>query len=286
VVAITTDGFLLVDKPAGVTSQDVVTAVRHALPAARAGHTGTLDPFATGLLVILVDGATRLARFVPGEPKTYEAEIRFGSETDSDDATGAPTAQALAPDESAVREAMARLTGALQQIPPAYSAKQVDGERSYALARAGRAVPLAPVRIVVHAWEVLARDNSSWRFRISCGGGTYIRALARDLGRLSASAAHLGTLRRTRIGPFEVTDALTIEQIRQGVSPRPAADALAGLPRAVLAAADLASVRQGRAIDAPIPGTRAALLDEHGALVAVAERLNERWHPTVVLHSA
>jgi tRNA pseudouridine55 synthase len=278
-----TDGFLLVDKPVGVTSQDAVTTVRRALGAERAGHTGTLDPFATGLLIVLLGRATRLARYAPAAPKIYDADIRFGTETETDDRTGVHTSSAEPPDESRVREAMSRLTGTIAQVPPAYSAKQVGGRRAYAMARAGEAVTLEPVNVHVQRWDVLSYDRDMWRVRITCGSGTYIRALARDLGRLASSAAHLGALRRVRIGPFDVAEAMNVERVRKGVTPRPVADLLPDLPQVRLDAQGVGHVRTGRDILADVTGARAALLDESGELIAVAERQGESWHPSVVL---
>jgi tRNA pseudouridine55 synthase len=278
-----TDGLLLVDKPAGRTSHDIVAAVRRALGASRAGHTGTLDPFATGLLVVLVGAATRLARFVPADPKLYEAVIRFGVETDTDDLSGTPGRKAPLPDEPRVREALPRLTGTLRQVPPDYSAKQVGGRRAYALARRGEAMVQQPVTVHVHGWEVLGHEGDRWRVRISCGSGTYVRALARDLGRLTGSAAHLVELRRLRVGPFDVHDALSPDAVAPGAGLVAMADAVPALPRQVLDAASAAHVRHGRAVAATIEGPRAALVDEEGVLLAVAERANDQWSPRVVL---
>lgn len=280
--AISTDGFLLLDKPAGVTSHDVVAVVRRALGGIRAGHTGTLDPFATGLLLVLTGKATRLAQYVLDEPKTYDAAIRFGVETDSDDLTGAPTATAPVPDEFRVQEAVAGLTGRLLQTPPSYSAKQVAGRRAYAMARGGEPVELAPVPIVVHAWESLGRDADVWRFRITCGAGTYVRALARDLGRLTGSAAHLTGLRRIRLGPFDVADATPLSDVG-ALRPRGAREALAHMPNQELTAAELTSVTHGRAVAATVEGSHAALVDVQGALVAVAARDADHWRPRVVI---
>lgn len=280
---ISTDGVLLVDKPAGLTSQDVVSAARRALDASRAGHTGTLDPFATGLMVVLLGSATRLARFIPSEPKSYEAVIRFGTATDTDDRTGTPITSAPLPDESRVRDAIPRLTGAISQVPPDYSAKQVGGRRAYALARSGEPARLDPVGVHVHEWEVLGHAGDTWHVRITCGTGTYIRALARDLGRLSGSAAHLADLRRLRIGPFDVRDALPLDQVSAETPPRAMLDALVGFPREVLDVASVEHVRHGRAVSATVAGARAALVDPEGSLVAVAERTKDLWWPKVVL---
>ncbi|HUO52675.1 MAG TPA: tRNA pseudouridine(55) synthase TruB, partial [Gemmatimonadaceae bacterium] len=152
------DGVLLVDKPAGVTSHDVVALARRALGLRRVGHAGTLDPFATGLLVLLAGRATRLAPYLDDEPKVYEARIAFGSETDTDDRTGAVTRTAPLPEERAVRAAIPALTGEIEQMPPAYSAKQVGGRRAYEAARAGEPLALRPARVTVHAWDV-----AGWR---------------------------------------------------------------------------------------------------------------------------
>src|SRR6478672_10169047 len=148
------DGLLLVDKPAGVTSHDVVNDARRALQTRRIGHAGTLDPFATGLLVLLVGHATRLLPYLNGEPKVYQATIAFGAETDTDDVTGSVTRTAELPDVSRVREAMHSLTGEIDQTPPAVSAKQVEGRRAYAAASRGESLALAPVRVAVHRWDV------------------------------------------------------------------------------------------------------------------------------------
>src|SRR5690348_1905363 len=210
-----TDGVLLVDKPAGMTSHDVVAVARRALHTRRIGHTGTLDPFATGLLVLLVGRATRLARFVEDEPKVYDATISFGSETTTDDITGQTTRQAPLPDAARVDEGVQRLTGHIDQRPPDYSAKKLSGRRAYAAARAGTPLELPAVSIVVHEWVVRRRTPGSLDVTITCGGGTYIRALARDLGRLAGSAAHLSALRRTRSGVFAAEQAVSLDDLRQ-----------------------------------------------------------------------
>jgi tRNA pseudouridine55 synthase len=177
------------------------------------GHLGTLDPFATGLLVLLLGRATRLANFLEMEPKVYEASIAFGAETDTDDSTGTVIRRAPPPAEAAVREAVRSLTGTLSQVPPAYSAKSVDGTRAYDAARRGEPLDLQPVEVTVHSWEIHRVDAGSLSATVTCSGGTYIRALARDLGRLTSSAAHLGALRRIRVGVFDVADAATLDSL-------------------------------------------------------------------------
>jgi tRNA pseudouridine55 synthase len=284
------DGVLLVDKPAGVTSHDVVNAARRALGERRIGHGGTLDPFATGLLVLLVGRATRLLPHVTGDPKVYEATIRFGAETDTEDVGGAIVREAPLPRRAALEGAIPALTGEIDQVPPAYSAKRVAGRRAYDLARAGVEVELAPARVRVDAWDLLA-----WRgaddavaecdVRVTCGGGTYIRSLARDLGRLAGSAAHLSALRRTHSGAFDVAEAVSLDALRAGgATVRPALDAVPQYPVQRLDGVDVRRVTSGIEVAACVDGSWGALVsDDTGALVAVAERRDDRWQPRVVL---
>jgi len=284
-------GLLLVDKPAGITSHDVVSIVRRSVNTRRVGHAGTLDPFATGLLVMLLGPGTRLLPFMDGEPKVYDATITFGRETDTDDATGAVTREAPLATERAVDEAITKLTGELDQVPPAYSAKKVGGTRAYAAARRGQQVDLVPARIVVHRWEMLSRDTATIHVRITCSGGTYIRALARDVGRLAGSAAHLEALRRLRSGVFDVAHAATVDDIRAGAFElRPLRDAIPSLATRELSAAELARVVHGNpVIDESAEAasfSRLALIDDNGDLVAIAERSGVELRPKVVLRDA
>ncbi len=209
------DGLLLVDKPAGLTSHDVVQLVRRVYGERSIGHLGTLDPFATGLLLLLIGHSTRLATFIVTEPKVYEATIGFGAETDTDDSTGAVIRESGAPSAEAIASSIPSLTGCISQVPPAYSAKSVDGTRAYDAARDGKPIQLAPVKVKVEKWEILDSRPSELDVRITCGTGTYIRALARDLGRATGSAAHLSALRRIRSGSFELTHAITIDELKR-----------------------------------------------------------------------
>ncbi|HEX2716058.1 MAG TPA: tRNA pseudouridine(55) synthase TruB [Gemmatimonadaceae bacterium] len=279
------EGLLLVDKPAGMTSHDVVDRARHALRERRVGHAGTLDPFATGLLVLLVGKATRLISFIPGEPKVYEATIRFGSATDTDDLTGAVVSEAPLPDRAAVERGMLALTGVIEQRPPAYSAKQVGGTRAYTAARRGAPLDLAPVRVRVDSWRLRAWRGEECDVTIVCGGGTYVRALARDLGELSGSAAHLVALRRTASGPFSVSDAAAVAEL-SAEALRPALDALPDLERRVLAEGAASRVAHGNPIPAESASARVALLAPDGALLALAERDADEWRPRVVFADA
>ncbi|AMW04862.1 hypothetical protein GEMMAAP_08460 [Gemmatimonas phototrophica] len=280
-----------------MSSHDVVAVVRRAARTRRVGHAGTLDPFATGLLVLAVGPCTRLLPYIVGDPKVYEADVRFGSETDTDDATGSVTVTAPAPpnarlshaDDPVRRAAEATLTGAIAQIPPSYSAKHVDGQRAYDLARKGRDVSLAPVQVRVDTWEWLAGDHETLRTRITCGGGTYIRALARDLGRALGSAAHCGTLRRMASGPATVGEAVLLEDLSPGaiaegrVRLRSPLSLLGNIGHEHLGDDQLTDLRHGREVAASQPGHRAALLRD-GVVVAIAERsARNRWQPRVVM---
>ena len=284
------DGVLLVDKPAGITSHDVVSIARRSLDTRRVGHTGTLDPFATGLLVLLVGNATRLLPYFDGEPKVYEASVAFGVETNTDDSTGTAVKTSTHPAPERVRGAIAELTGNIEQVPPSFSAKQIEGRRAYDAARRGAPLELAPVRVTVHAWTIHHLTPDRLDATITCGGGTYIRALARDLGRLCGSAAHLASLRRTRSGSFDVRNAVSIEGLRAGqASVSPARTAVAHLPSVVLSPGDVTLVRHGRSVgtaSTPVDVPTAALVDDGGRLVAIAARAEGGWQPRVVLPDA
>ena len=281
----TTDGLLLVDKPAGVTSHDVVLAARRAFGESRIGHAGTLDPFATGLLVLLLGRATRLLPHLDGVPKDYAAVIALGSETETDDLYGTVVREAIPPADDTIASAIATLTGSLQQVPPAYSAKRVAGRRAYEAARAGEDMVLAPATVQVFEWRDVRRNGEHLHATIACGGGTYIRALARDLGRLTGSAAHLHALRRERSGPFHVANAATLDDVRNGlVALRPALDALPTIPHLSLAGDDAERVLRGMTIPRTMDAGAAALVDvRSGALVAFAEADGEVWQPRVVM---
>jgi tRNA pseudouridine55 synthase len=280
------DGLVLVDKPEGMTSHDVVAIARRALGTRRIGHTGTLDPFATGLLVLLVGNATRLHPYVEGEPKVYEATIRFGIETNTGDVTGAPIRDAPLPQRSRIDDGIAQLTGTIEQVPPAYSAKQVAGVRAYAAARRGSPLVLRAATVVVHQWEIRHERHDEVDVVITCGSGTYVRALARDLGVLSGSAAHLASLRRTHSGPFDIEHAATIDHLRAGsVHLFPPRAAVPGLPAEPLTDVEAQRVSHGQAVPARADGARAALVRDDGDLVAIADRDGDAWQPRLVLRA-
>jgi tRNA pseudouridine55 synthase len=242
------DGLLIVDKPAGWTSHDVVARARRLLREKRVGHTGTLDPFATGVLVLLVGRATRLAQFLAGAEKEYEATIRLGYSTTTGDLTGERRADAEAGEEmSAAGEeveagagakdcaalereqfeaALASLRGEIEQVPPMYSAKKVGGRKLYELARRGEEVERRAARVKVSVFEVLGEESDAWsrpnddgtcdvRVRVVCSAGTYVRALAESVGERLGTGAHLAALRRTRAGQFRVEDAVTPDGLQK-----------------------------------------------------------------------
>jgi tRNA pseudouridine55 synthase len=280
------DGVLLVDKPAGFTSHDIVAIARGATATRRIGHTGTLDPFATGLLVLLVGRATRLAQFVDGEPKVYDAVIGFGGETDTDDATGSVIRTASPPSFQSIDRAMALLTGPLDQMPPSYSAKQAGGVRAYAAARKGQSIELTPAPVVVHRWTIIARDLTSLTARVECSGGTYIRALGRDLGRMSGSAAHVTALRRLSSGRFSVNDACSLDELRAGrYTIHDMRSAISSLPTQSLTRDETGRVTHGNPVIATVAGDRAALIGADGTLAAIAIRAGDAWQPTAVFQN-
>jgi tRNA pseudouridine55 synthase len=279
---------VLIDKPAGVTSHDVVQQVRRRVGARSAGHTGTLDPFATGLLVVLVGRATRLARFVEAQSKTYLATARLGVRTTTDDLTGAVLDSAVAvPDEASVRETLVGFLGPQLQQPPQFSAKHVAGERSYRRARRGERVELADVKVTVHWIELVKYEPPDLTFRAAVSAGTYLRALARDLGDRLGVGGHLTSLRREAIGSLRVEDAVLLEQVTPSAV-LPARRVLHDMPGVDLDAAARLDVIHGRAVvDGRAAGQRdsgaeVALL-AGGELIGVARSDGEWLRPSVVL---
>ena len=277
------------DKPAGLTSHDAVQRVRRALRTRQAGHTGTLDPFATGLLVVLVGRATRLARFVEPQPKTYLATARLGARTDTDDLTGAVLEEAPVEGLSGdrVREALARFLGVQRQRPPAYSAKHVGGERSHRLARRGAMVEPFETTVTVHRIEPVAWDPPSLTFRATVSAGTYLRAIARDLGERLGVGAHLTALRREAIGGLRVEDAVALDRVAPEAL-LPPARVLRHLPAVELDPAARAAVVHGRAVadGGAVEQTGGPVMLVSGAELVAVARPEQGWlKPTVVLAS-
>jgi len=207
------DGVLLVDKVSGLTSHDVVEKFRRKSKVKKVGHTGTLDPLATGLLVLCVGKATRLQNYLMGMEKTYEGTIQFGWATDSYDAEGEPAGEETEVDVTAIdlRAAVQQFTGPIDQMPPQFSAKKVGGVRAYELARKGEVAALTPKRITVYEFEIVSVEGSRARFRVRSSAGTYVRSLAHDLGAAIGVPAHLKDLRRTAIGNFQIEQAVSLQ---------------------------------------------------------------------------
>jgi tRNA pseudouridine55 synthase len=268
-----TAGLLLLDKPVGPTSHDLVQRVRRLAGTRRVGHAGTLDPAATGLMLIGVEGATRLLTYLVGLDKTYTATIRLGTATTTDDAEGEPVGEP-AEVTAAVREripaAVAALTGAIDQVPSSVSAVHVDGRRAHELVRAGEAVDLPSRRVTVRRFDVLEQREQDLDVVVDCSSGTYVRALARDLGAALGVGGHLTALRRTRIGPFDVADAAPLEAPLGLLRPAEVATAL--FPALRLDEAGAVALRQGKRLPTPEPDAPVvAALDEHGALIGLVE---------------
>jgi tRNA pseudouridine55 synthase len=208
------DGILIINKPVDWTSHDVVGKLRKLLRTKRIGHTGTLDPFATGVLVMLVGKATRLAQFLDKDVKEYEAVIQFGFETDTGDLTGTETAKGTKDKVSAeeIELVLQDFRGEISQIPPMYSAKKVAGKKLYELARQGLEIERKPVNITIYTLELLETDGTTAKIRVACSAGTYIRTLAEDIGRKLEICGHLTDLQRIRAGKFEISQAVKIEE--------------------------------------------------------------------------
>jgi tRNA pseudouridine55 synthase len=301
-------GILLVDKPEGPTSHDMVRLARRALRTRRVGHTGTLDPFASGLLVLCAGRATRLAELFHLLPKRYSAQVMFGMETTTDDLTGEPVARLDSWRELGrveVESALISLTGELSQLPPAYSAKRIRGRRAYSLAREGAAVSLEPAVVTVHSMEITDWNLPSVVLDLWVSTGTYVRALARDLGRALGCGGHLAALRRTQIGPFEVGEGRSATELESCPDSTAApADllsplhALQWLPLRRLDSSEALDVSHGRSVPEgtvvdpdlhgyPVFDTNSCpiALAFEDDLIAVAERKAGSLQPVKVLHA-
>jgi tRNA pseudouridine55 synthase len=280
------DGILIIDKHAGLTSHDVVARVRRALRTKRVGHTGTLDPFATGVMVILVGQATRLAQFLDKDEKEYEAVVRFGCETDTGDLTGRPNPETEMPEDE-VREKMLGIDwgsvlpgfrGETEQIPPMYSAKKVAGTKLYERARRGEIIERKPVKINISDIELLETVTSEIRIRVVCSAGTYIRTLAEDIGRTVGISAHLVQLRRTRSGRFDISQAISLDKLAvmedAASALLPIGAAVSHLAKFVIADERVEKTRNGLSTwvgeSGFVDGEPVSIEDSHGGLVAIA----------------
>jgi len=282
---------LLLDKSGGMTSHDVVARVRRIVGERRVGHAGTLDPMATGLLIVAVGPATRLLRFVQAETKRYVGTIQLGIATDTLDADGTVVARAPVPDidEDSMTKAAAALTGPQQQVPPMVSAVKIGGERLYDLARRGVEVDRPPRSITVESFRVTPGGDNRWNFEVVCSTGTYVRVLASDLAQRLGTLGHLTALRRTAIGVHDVSAAMTLEALedatRLGRSPIAPTRAMVQHLASVTVDADLVRrIVRGQRIDAvpTVEGSSVAALDRAGELVAVLGRRGDQWQPEIV----
>ncbi|MBA4121842.1 MAG: tRNA pseudouridine(55) synthase TruB [Acidobacteria bacterium] len=271
------DGILIVDKPIGLTSHDVVARLRRILKTKRIGHTGTLDPFATGVLVMLVGKATRLAQFLDRDAKEYEAVIRFGFETDTGDGTGRRKAkgEGRKAEELKIEEienVLASFRGEIEQTPPMYSAKKVDGKKLYELARKGAEIERKPVKVSIYELEIIEQQRTQrntekeiidqkpktedYALRVACSAGTYVRTLAEDIGKKIGVGAHLAQLRRTKAGKFDLSKAVTIEELEEIVAAAKLNDilismneAVAHLPKIALNAEEIKNTQNGKRLN-------------------------------------
>ncbi len=287
------DGVLLLDKPVGPSSSAVLQAVKRLLNADKAGHAGTLDPLASGLLPLLFGEATKFAQYGLDATKAYVADVSLGAATDTGDAEGQVTErQPVTADDAAVAEALARFRGDIVQVPPMYSALKHEGQPLYALARAGQTVERAPRQVRVHELELLGRREGLLRLRIRCSKGTYVRQLAVDLGLALGTVAHLAALRRTAVGPFRIEQAVTLDDLQAlGEEARRAwllqpDSLLADLPRLELAEEQSRRFLNGQAIDLDAPAGACRVYRAQGPLLGIGEaREGGRLHPVRLLAS-
>jgi tRNA pseudouridine55 synthase len=289
-------GWLILDKPQGMTSTQAVTKVRRLFDAAKAGHAGTLDPLATGVLPIALGEATKTVPFAVEGLKTYRFTVRFGTEMDTDDAEGTVVATSDArPSTEAIEAMVPRFTGEISQVPPRFSALKVEGARAYDLARDKENFELTPRMISIERLSLISCPNPDHCvLEAECGKGTYIRALARDLGRALGTCAHVEALRRTRVGAFGEKDAVTLAELETLKESAPEADALEStlkpvetalseIPALALSLSDAARLRQGQSVllrgrDAPVfSGT--AYATSRGTLIALGEMEEGEFRP-------
>jgi tRNA pseudouridine55 synthase len=289
----TNNGLLLIDKPRGVTSHDVVGHVRRVLNEQRVGHAGTLDPMATGLLILGVGASTRLLRFAQDEIKRYEGVLTLGLRTDSLDADGAVTETAPVPAiaQETMDAVVQGLLGEQEQIPPMVSAIKINGQRLHALAREGVVIDRKPRWITVHQLSLAPLDATHWSFEVTCSVGTYVRVLMSDLAEQLGTLGHLSALRRLSSGSHHVADALTYYELDNRVSQdvpvlRPPRDFVEHLTLVSITEDDERRLRMGQRITLAQPeGDEIAALSDAGDLVAILRRRGETWQPVVVLPS-
>ena len=282
-------GFFNVNKPAGPTSHDIVARIRCILAGpVKVGHAGTLDPFASGVLVVCVGAATRLAEYVQGQPKCYSVEVALGATSSTDDPEGriTETPQASPPDEAEVRRVLAGFVGLIDQVPPAHSAVHVEGRRAYSLARAGRDVRLPARQVRIHRIELLSYKYPHLRLEVLCGSGTYMRSLARDVGAALGAGGYCLHLTRTAIGPFVLSQALAVEKLDPRRDLLDPLTALQDMPRVTVGDLQASRLVRGNAVELAeaAAGGEVAVLDAQGRLLAIArtEKESHLLSPTKV----
>ncbi len=289
------NGVIVIDKPPGMTSHDVVNRVRRILGQKAVGHLGTLDPMASGVLPIVAGNLTRLAQFYVKSEKAYEGEIRFGFATDTYDAEGEPTTppQPVSCDRAQLEATAARFRGVIEQIPPPFSAKKIHGVPAYKLARKNKEVRLEPVQVEVKELEILAFDSDRARFRAKVSSGTYLRSIAHEMGQQLGCGAHLSSLRRTAVAGFTLADSVTLEQLAEAAATEDAESKFVHprklLPEFPAVAADDAAasaIRSGRSVNLPEFSSAKLVKVFHGQreLIAVATRVaGTLFHAGIVL---
>jgi tRNA pseudouridine55 synthase len=286
-------GLIIVDKPIGPTSHRVVSQVRNGTQIRKVGHAGTLDPRASGVLVLCLGQATRLSEFLSTSAKRYEAHIHFGSSTKTYDAEGEVTeSTGDAPTEDVLEAALAKFRGAIEQVPPPFSAIKVKGRKAYEIAREGGSVELKPRNVQIHELEIISYEPPSLSLVVECSAGTYIRSLAHELGEAVETGAHLSGLRRVKAGPFSIEDAITLQDLEQSLDDHtwhshviPAAEALPDLPAVRVDADLLGLIRNGHQFPASQPAEGLAkAIGPDGELIAILEGVEDgsRWHPRKV----
>jgi tRNA pseudouridine55 synthase len=280
-------GIFIIDKPEGMTSHDVVQAIRKKFKTSKVGHHGTLDPMATGVLPVAIGKATRVLQFISSSPKEYEGELRFGFATDTYDRQGVATTgeQTI---QGNLDEAMKAFIGTIEQTPPPFSAKKVGGVPAYKLARRNQSIPLASVRVEIKNFDLLKLNDPFMSFRVACSPGTYIRSLAHDLGQRLGCGAHLTALRRTRSGEFEIKNAVDFDKVSSGHL-IPLHELLASIPRIDVSETEEVKIVHGNSVRddtiGPSAPEFARIFNKRGEFVAVASVENGWVHPRLVLTS-
>jgi tRNA pseudouridine55 synthase len=280
------NGIFVIDKPGGVTSHDVVQAVRKRFATHKVGHLGTLDPLATGVLPVSIGKATRLAQFLPNSPKEYDGELRFGFSTTTYDRDGSPTSpeKPLSGTAEEIRQVMRSLTGTIEQIPPSFSAKKIGGVPSYKLARSDQSIGMAPATVKIDRFDLLTLTPPLAKFQVTCSAGTYVRSLAHDLGQKLGCGAHLTALRRTRSGDFRLENAVALDQITEA-DLIPVDSLLASWPTIEVSETDETKVRHGNEIRTACAGDFARIFNKKGEFIALAAVESGWARPRVVLTS-